>query len=211
LNGYFKLVKEDGSGKARKELSKAEYAGEIQNVEVAAGDLPATRLVFFDIAPFGSSKGGRLVFQLDFANTPKTAENFRALCTGEKGNGPSGKPLHFKGSKFHRIIPGFMIQGGDTTHGDGTGGESIYGGSFADENFANKHTGEGILSMANAGENTNGSQFFITTVATPHLDGHHVVFGHVSSGMELVKEIEAVGSASGTPSQEVIIQDSGEL
>jgi len=142
---------------------------------------------------------------------PKTVENFRALCTGEKGTGKSGKPLHYKNSKFHRIIPNFMLQGGDFTRGDGTGGESIYGEKFADENFKEKHTGPGILSMANAGANTNGSQFFICTVKTEWLDNKHVVFGRVTEGLDLVKTIESKGSQSGKPSVEVKIADCGQL
>ena len=154
--------------------------------------------VFFDVT-IGGASAGRITIQLK-ADTPKTSENFRALCTGEKGTGTQGKPLHFKGSKFHRVIPGFMAQGGDFTRGNGTGGESIYGNKFEDENFNHKHTGKGILSMANAGPGTNGSQFFLCFVKTPHLDGKHVVFGEVTDGVDVLDKLEAVGSRSGATS-----------
>ena len=163
---------------------------------------------FFDIAINGAP-AGRITFKLYYETTPKTCDNFRALCTGEKGMGKSGKPLHYKGSKFHRVIPQFMLQGGDFTKFNGTGGESIYGEKFKDENFIKKHTKPGLLSMANAGPNTNGSQFFITTVVTNWLDGKHVVFGEVIDGMNLVKRIEGTGAAGGKPTKTITITNCG--
>jgi cyclophilin family peptidyl-prolyl cis-trans isomerase len=167
-------------------------------------------IVFFDIAS-GSSAPYRLRFQL-YADTPITSENFRALCTGEKGTGNSGKALHYKGCPFHRIIRGFMAQGGDFTKMNGTGGESIYGAKFADENFKHKHTHAGQLSMANAGPGTNGSQFFITFDAFPHLDGKHVVFGEIlAEDANLLQNLTAVASQTGQPNKETKIVDCGQL
>jgi peptidylprolyl isomerase len=166
-----------------------------------------TKVVYFDLE-IGGQPAGRVKIGLFGDVVPETVENFRALCTGEKGMGKSGKPLHYKGSKFH---PGFMCQGGDFTRGNGTGGESIYGEKFKDENFVLKHTEPMVLSMANAGRDTNGSQFFITTVATPHLDGKHVVFGKVIDGDTIIRAVEKQGSRGGKTMTDIVIADCGEL
>ncbi|XP_004955636.1 peptidyl-prolyl cis-trans isomerase CYP63 isoform X1 [Setaria italica] len=167
--------------------------------------------VFMDIS-IGGGSTERITFEL-FANVvPKTVENFRALCTGERGLGASTqKPLYYKGTNIHRIVKGFVAQGGDFSKGDGRGGESIYGGKFPDENFRLTHDQPGMLSMANAGPDTNGSQFFITFKPLPHLDGKHVVFGKVASGIALLKKLEAVGGENGNPSRQVKIVDCGEV
>ncbi|KAF5444032.1 hypothetical protein F2P56_036539 [Juglans regia] len=166
---------------------------------------------FLDIS-IGGELEGRMVVELYNDVVPKTAENFRALCTGEKGIGNNtGLPLHYKGSRFHRVIKSFMVQGGDISAGDGTGGESIYGLKFEDENFELKHERKGMLSMASSGPNTNGSQFVITTTRTFHLDGKQVVFGKVIKGMGVVRSIEHVVTDGDRPIAEVLIVDSGEV
>ena len=153
----------------------------------------------------------RIEFELFSSLVPKTCENFRCLCTGEKGDGRSGKPLHYKGCRFHRIIPNFMCQGGDFTLGNGTGGESIYGDKFSDENFKLRHNGPGTLSMANSGRDSNGSQFFLCTARTGWLDDKHVVFGEVIEGLEVVRAMELCGAADGRTSHVVAIRDCGQL
>ncbi|KAL6358576.1 hypothetical protein LRP88_08764 [Fusarium phalaenopsidis] len=169
--------------------------------------------VFFDIT-IGGEPLGRITFELFKDVVPKTAENFRQFCTGESKN-PAGRPQGYKGSKFHRIIPNFMCQGGDFLSGDGTGSTCIWGfKSFEDENFTLKHDRPGLLSMANAGPNTNGSQFFITTVPTPFLDNKHVVFGKVVDGMDVVKKMEATKTGyrgKDVPNLDVVIAQCGEM
>eukprot|EP01083_Nonionella_stella_P075488 205256_1 len=158
---------------------------------------------YFDI-DIGNNEIGRIEIEVFMDIAPKTAENFRALCTGEKGFG-------YKGNSFHRIVPGFMIQGGDITKGDGSGGQSIFGKTFDDENFTLKHDGIGILSMANSGKNTNGSQFFITTAKTQWLNDKHVVFARVCSGLDIVKQLEKEGTDSGKPKRRCTILDCGQF
>ena len=154
---------------------------------------------------------GRVVIELFQDKAPKTCANFKVLCTGEQGVGRSGAKLHYKGCKFHRIIPHFIVQSGDFISNDGSQSESIYGQKFDDENFVVKHSEPGIVSMANSGRNSNGSQFFITLVRAPWLDGRHVAFGKVIEGMEIIDKIQAAGTSSGAPRQNIVISDCGEL
>lgn len=180
---------------------------------LVAASLPALAAnpkVAMDV-DIGGKPAGTVTLELFADVAPKTAENFRALCSGEKGNGESGKPLNYAGSPFHRIIPGFMIQGGDITDGNGRGGESIYGRTFPDENFTAQFSEEGTLAMANRGPDTNGSQFFITVAPTPWLQGRHVVFGKVVDGLDVVKAMEAQGTRSGKPMTDVTLKSCRQL
>jgi peptidylprolyl isomerase len=216
-----KQVRISACGEGRGPAAAPKAAGEesAQKKPATPASAPTTQStngnprVFFDITIDGAPIP-RIEMELYADTVPITAENFRALCTGEKGTGRQGKPLCFKGNVFHRIISGFMCQGGDITRGNGTGGESIYGKEFKDESFkgkAGKHTGVGCLSMANAGPNTNGSQFFICTAQTPWLDGKHVVFGKVVEGLDSVRRMDRCGSQSGKPSKVVKIVNCGEV
>ncbi|XP_042396131.1 peptidyl-prolyl cis-trans isomerase CYP21-1-like [Zingiber officinale] len=170
-----------------------------------------THRVFLDVDIDGQHLG-RIVIGLYGEVVPKTADNFRALCTGEKKNGTGGRNLYYKGTKFHRIVSGFVIQGGDVTNSHGKGSESIYGGTFPDENFSVKHSRAGIVSMVNSGPDSNGSQFFITTVKASWLDGEHVAFGRAIQGIDTVFAIEGgAGTYNGKPRKKVTIVDSGEI
>eukprot|EP00457_Paulinella_chromatophora_P010465 gb/GEZN01010569.1/.p1 GENE.gb/GEZN01010569.1/~~gb/GEZN01010569.1/.p1 ORF type:complete len:234 (-),score=29.03 gb/GEZN01010569.1/:215-916(-) len=172
---------------------------------------PITDRVFFDVK-INNQPTGRIVLGMYGTVVPKTTKNFISICEGDRFSKEGNQRLHYKGSPFHRIIPDFMIQGGDFTHYDGRGGYSIYGPKFPDENFQLKHTGPGCVSMANSGKHTNGSQFFITTVAAPPLDDSHVVFGVVTEGWDVVRKIEDCGSISGSPGANIIsIADCGKL
>jgi peptidylprolyl isomerase len=212
IDKYPKLLATIEARKLLKEISDAK-AMQKDPSQKFHNPIPTNPVVFLEIT-IGAEVVGRVEIELFSDTCPKTAENFRALCTGEKGPGETGKPLHYKGSLFHRVIPGFMCQGGDFTHGNGKGGESIYGKTFADETFAGKagkHFGLGTVSMANAGPNSNGSQFFVCTGATPWLDGKHVVFGQVIKGKDVITKIDAVGTDEGRTTKKVVISDCGEV
>ena len=191
-------------------MFKTFFAACLASICSAATLAEVTQTVYFDVEIDGAATG-RIKMGLYGNEVPKTAKNFATLCDGSAGIGNSGKALHYKGSHFHRVIPGFMAQGGDFTHGTGTGGESIYGNKFEDENFNVQHSKPYLLSMANAGPNTNGSQFFITFKETPWLNGRHTVFGEVLEGFDVVDELEKIGSGSGKTSKKATIADSGIL
>lgn len=214
LRDELELIKKDEARHANEQkqvfgavFKKSVYT-DVPDVKFWTGPLPR---VYFDITIDGAAVG-RIVFELFMDKTSKTSENFRALCTGEKGKSASGVNLHYKGSIFHRVIKGFMAQGGDIEHKDGMGGESIYGPKFPDENLTRKHDAPYLLSMANSGKNTNGSQFFITFGPAAHLDGKHVVFGRVVEGQNVVKMLEEleVGDKD-KPTKEAKIYECGEL
>jgi peptidylprolyl isomerase len=214
------IVKAKKAIKDAKAKAKATYSGMFSKISmyddkeapaIVPVSSPDNKKVFFDIT-VGGEPVGRIVMELFNSIVPRTAENFRSLCVGDKGNASTGQPLHYRGCAFHRVIRDFMIQGGDFTKGDGTGGESIYGSRFADENFSVKHTQEGLLSMANSGPGTNGSQFFITSGPTPHLDGKHVVFGRVIEGMDVFRRIEdSEVDDSDRPLLPCVIAECGEI
>lgn len=191
---------------AKKTMGYASWENILESEKVEA---VVTDRAFFEIK-IGDRVVGKILIGLFGGLVPRTVQNFKALCTGEKGQGPSGKPLHYKGTPFHRVISDFMAQGGDTTQGNGFGGESIYGEKFEDENFKLKHDARGLLAMANAGPGTNGSQFYILFNPQPHLDGKHVVFGKIEAGLDILGRIEQVASESGEPSLPVTISDSGD-
>ena len=178
---------------------------------VQAGKLRKRPKVYLDVK-IGSNKPGRIEIELFGDQVPLTAENFRQLCTGESGCDTNGRERSYKRTRFHRVVKGFMVQGGDITSGDGRGGGSIYGESFADESFELKHSGAGVVSMSNVGPDTNGSQFFICTAAAPHLDGKNVVLGFVRGGMDVVRRMERLPlTKSGVPKEQCVVVDCGEV